>query len=79
MNNTFSNGRHEYNGKFNSRGQRQRSKIVKALPMIASLKHLRMIEWQKFCKDYKPHYNIYSKYICDNCSNQKCKQISDIK
>jgi len=79
MNTTFSGGKHQYQGRWNDRGKRQRSKIVKGFPKIASLKHLRMIEWIKFCKDYKPYYNIYSGYICDNCCNHKCKQINDIK
>lgn len=69
---TWTNGVHPYNGKYNDRSKRQRSKIVKGMKRVAHIKHFKMIEWERMCPSYKPFFNRKSNYICDNCKNFKC-------
>jgi hypothetical protein len=65
-------GIHAYNGKYNDRSKRQRSKILKGIKRVASARTFEMIRWEKVCKWYRPQFNQKSSHICDNCGNYKC-------
>lgn len=72
---TFTNGSHPYNGKYNSRSQRQFSKISKGMKrrFLAKPRHFLILEWEKECPDFI-HKFSYETDKCKACANYLCEK-----
>lgn len=65
---------HHYNGKYNGRGQRQASKILKGINRgnLASVRTMKRLEWEKECSKFI--YKFSKKHdMCSNCRNYLCQ------